>query len=113
MLYLFSVLVITAAITSAFFSLAALRQGQENVVKTIENKMLAETIDAKIEELLDATAQIHDLTNSNLAAVTADLAAALRQISGLQELVASLTGKVTQELDPAISRPTRLAAGQK
>ncbi len=104
-----------AALPPTLVALAALRQGQENEIRAREIALVAQTTSLKTEELLQATAKIHDLTNSNLTQVKADLAAALRQIKGLQELVAGLSeGKVSPPVaDPAMSEATRLTLETK
>lgn len=105
-----TVIIVTASVIQTVLALAVLRLSQVHEMKLIEMYDISESTARKTEELLGATASIHELTNSNLTAVKSDLAAALIQIRSLQELVANLSGqKVDTTLDPAISRVTRMS----
>lgn len=74
---------LVAAIPPTIMALAALRVSQKNTV-------IAEDTNHKAEVLVEQTEKIHDLTNSNLTAVKADLVAATEQIKDLQALVKTL-----------------------
>lgn len=66
-----------ASITAAVFAIVSLKKSRENGVK-------ADTLIIKTEE-------IHQLTNSRLAKVTADLAAITALAAGMKEHIDSLT----------------------
>lgn len=103
------VIVIVASVIQTVLVFIVLRLGQMHEVKLMEMYNVSEISARKTEELISATASIHELTNSNLTSVKSDLAAALAQIRPLQELVASLSGqKIDTTLNPAISHATRL-----
>jgi hypothetical protein len=69
-----AVATIIASLTAAIVAIAALRKTTASAVKA----------DAKADIIIGKADEIHTLTNSRMARVTADLEVALAQIAGLQ-----------------------------
>ena len=72
---------IIASLTAAIVAIAALRKTTATAASVTAN---AVTADKKADILIEKTAEIHTLTNSRMAKVTADLEVALSKITGLE-----------------------------
>lgn len=88
------VTIVLAAIPTTIASLVALKK--------------ANSTDAKADTLIEKTAEIHTLTNSNLSAVNKTLAIANEKIVGLEKMVSELVK--TRDVTAAREHPTVFAA---
>ena len=73
---------IIASLTAAIVAVAALRKTTATAASVTAN---AVTANKKADILIEKTAEIHTLTNSRMAKVTADLEVALAEIKALKE----------------------------
>jgi len=100
----FIVPVVVAGIPPTIVALKALRQSQINTKESIKNTAIASQTAVKLQEntvrtvetaakadkIIEKTAEIHTLANSNLAKMEADLSIANVKIEGLERLMANM-----------------------
>lgn len=95
---------VCTALPPTLMALAAWRQGKNNSVEIAANSRITDNTEKKADTLISKTAEIHTMSNGQLAALQAALALEKTRNEGLERLVVELRTTIAATLTASLLR---------